>query len=186
MSLYYFDKDTKDVSNCAAACVAKWPLFYAEHISVPAGLKAEDFGTITRADGAKQTTFKGFPLYYWVSDVKRGDTLGQDVGKVWFVVDPVKFSGTTAAAPVAAPKTYNIDIANFAFSVPVLTIEVGSTVTWTNKDATKHNTVAMDGTFSLPLLEQGKSGSYTFTKAGEYNYYCEPHEDNMKAKIIVK
>ncbi|CAK4863924.1 unnamed protein product [Aphanomyces euteiches] len=187
MSLYYFDKDTKGVSNCAEACLAKWPLFYAEHISVPTGLKAEDFGTITRLDGAKQTTFKGFPLYYWVSDVKRGDTLGQDVGKVWFVVDPEKFNGTTAVAPVAAaPKAYKVEISNYAFSVPVLTVEVGSTVTWTNKDEAKHNAQAVDGSFALPLLEQGESGSFTFTKAGEYDYYCLPHKSMMTAKIIVK
>ncbi|MEX2461020.1 MAG: plastocyanin/azurin family copper-binding protein [Paenibacillaceae bacterium] len=201
MSLYYFDKDTKGVSNCAGPCLVNWPAFYAADISVPVGLNAADFATITRADGAKQTTFKGFPLYYWVKDVKRGDTLGQNVGKVWFVVDPIKFSGTTAVAPVptaVAPvptvpvakkkvgKTYNIDISNFAFSVPVLTIEVGFTVIWTNKDEVEHNAVAVDGTFSLPLLAQGKSGSFTFTKAGEYNYYCDPHQAHMTAKIIVK
>ncbi|QGQ94425.1 hypothetical protein EHS13_05650 [Paenibacillus psychroresistens] len=187
MSLYYFDKDTKDVSNCAGPCLVNWPAFYAETITVPAGLKAEDFATITRADGAKQTTFKGFPLYYWIKDVKSGDTLGQDVGKVWFVVDPAKFTGTTAVAPVAAVgKTYKIDISNFAFSEAVLTIEVGSTVTWTNKDDTEHNAQAVDGSFKLPLLKQGESGSFTFTKAGEFDYFCLPHKEHMTAKIIVK
>ena len=37
-----------------------------------------------RADGKMQTTYKGFPLYYWVDDKKMGDTLGQDVGNVWY------------------------------------------------------------------------------------------------------
>jgi predicted lipoprotein with Yx(FWY)xxD motif len=184
MTLYYFDKDTKGVSNCIGPCLVNWPAFYAENISVPAGLTAADFGTIVRADGKEQTTYKGFPLYYWIKDVKRGDTLGQDVNKVWFVVDPVKFTGTTAVAPVV--KTYNIDISNYAYSESVLTVEVGSTVTWTNKDAVEHNAVAVNGTFSLPLLAQGKSGSFTFTKAGEYAYYCDPHKEHMTAKIIVK
>jgi predicted lipoprotein with Yx(FWY)xxD motif/plastocyanin len=199
MTLYYFDKDTKDVSNCTGGCLAKWPAYYSADITVPAGLKAEDFATITRTDGAKQTTFKGFPLYYWVNDLKRGDTLGQDVGKVWFVVDPIKFNGTTAVAPVAeqpaaekpaadkpAAKTYTIDIAGFKFSEDVLTVEVGSTVTWTNKDSVKHNAQAVDDSFALPLLAQGESGSFTFTKAGEYTYFCLPHKDYMTAKIIVK
>ena len=146
-------------------------LIYTDSISVPAGLNAADFATITRADGAKQTTFKGFPLYYWVNDAKRGDTTGQDVGKVWFVVDPAKFSGTTAVAPVAAAAKTSLilKISNYAFSVPVLTVEVGSTVTWTNKDEVKHNAQAVDGSFALPLLAQGESGSFTFTKAGEYD-----------------
>jgi predicted lipoprotein with Yx(FWY)xxD motif len=192
MTLYYFDKDTKDISNCSGQCLTNWPAFYTANVSVPAGLKAEDFGTITRTDGTKQTTFKGFPLYYWVKDLKRGDTTGQDVGKVWFVIDPVKFNGTTAVAPVTeqpavpAAKTYAVGIENFQFSEAVLTVEVGSTVTWTNKDSQKHNAQAVDDSFALPLLAQGESGSFTFTKAGEYDYFCLPHKENMKAKIIVK
>ncbi|TXK83834.1 hypothetical protein [Paenibacillus sp. N3.4] len=96
MTLYYFDKDTKGVSNCAGDCLNKWPLFYADPISAPTGVNASDFGTIVRADGSKQTTYKGFPLYYWAADKHRGDTLGQNVGNVWFVVNPDKFVGTKA------------------------------------------------------------------------------------------
>jgi predicted lipoprotein with Yx(FWY)xxD motif len=54
-------------------------------------LNPADFGTIKRDDGTLQATYKGFPLYYWVKDLKRGDTTGQDVGKVWYVIDPAKF-----------------------------------------------------------------------------------------------
>ena len=51
----------------------------------------EHVGTITRDDGTTQTTYKGYPLYYWQNDKKRGDVTGQDVGKVWYVIDPAKF-----------------------------------------------------------------------------------------------
>ena len=54
-------------------------------------MKAEDFGTITREDGKKQTTFRGYPLYYWVGDKAAGDTKGQGMGNVWHVIDPAKF-----------------------------------------------------------------------------------------------
>ncbi|WNR45932.1 hypothetical protein [Paenibacillus roseipurpureus] len=96
MTLYYFDKDTKGVSNCSGKCLDKWPIFYADHIAAPTGVNSADFGTMVRADGKKQTTYKGFPLYYWVDDKKMGDTTGQNVGTVWFVVDPASFSGTKA------------------------------------------------------------------------------------------
>ncbi|NOU65876.1 hypothetical protein GC096_17720 [Paenibacillus sp. LMG 31461] len=96
MTLYYYDKDTKGVSNCAGKCLEKWPLYDADHIAAPTGMNSADFGTIIRADGKKQTTYKGFPLYYWVDDKKMGDTTGQNVGNVWFVVDPATFSGTKA------------------------------------------------------------------------------------------
>ena len=52
------------------------------------GLKAADFGTITRADGQKQTTYKGMPLYYFGGDKAPGDTIGQGAKDVWYVVNP--------------------------------------------------------------------------------------------------
>ncbi|OPH53155.1 hypothetical protein BC351_32295 [Paenibacillus ferrarius] len=95
-ALYYYDKDTKGVSNCSGKCLEKWPVFYSPGIAAPTGVNSSDFGTIVRADGSLQTTYKGFPLYYWVDDTKMGDTTGQDVGHVWYVVDPAKFAGTKA------------------------------------------------------------------------------------------
>ncbi|MGW8323142.1 MAG: hypothetical protein ACWGSD_16460, partial [Thermodesulfobacteriota bacterium] len=44
-----------------------------------------------RDDGTKQSTFRGYPLYYWSGDEKEGDTNGQGVKNVWFVIDPGNF-----------------------------------------------------------------------------------------------
>ncbi|MGG1517200.1 hypothetical protein ABE504_17450 [Paenibacillus oryzisoli] len=96
ISLYYYEQDTKGVSHCEGKCLDKWPVFYASSISVPAGVDLADFGTLVRSDGTLQTTYKGYPLYHWVGDKLRGDTTGQDVGHVWYVIDPAKFSGTKA------------------------------------------------------------------------------------------
>jgi predicted lipoprotein with Yx(FWY)xxD motif len=90
-TLYYFKKDSPGMSACEGNCIKLWPAFYAPSVTVPSALNASDFGTITRPDGSMQTTYKGYPLYYWVKDAKRGDTTGQDVGKIWFVVDPKSF-----------------------------------------------------------------------------------------------
>jgi len=88
MTLYWFKNDTKGVSACSGECVAKWPLYYRESVAAKDGLKAEDFGTITREDGQKQTTYKGMPLYYFIDDKAAGDTNGNGVNDVWFVVNP--------------------------------------------------------------------------------------------------
>lgn len=88
MTLYYFKKDSAGKSVCEGPCVEKWPLYYQETVAAKDGLKAEDFGTITRADGKKQTTYKGMPLYYFFKDAKAGDTAGQGVNDVWYVVNP--------------------------------------------------------------------------------------------------
>ena len=87
-SLYFFSKDTKTASNCADGCLNSWPAFYTANIQVGSGLDSSDFGTITRADGAKQTTYKNWPLYYFANDNTAGDTNGDGVGGVWFIAKP--------------------------------------------------------------------------------------------------
>lgn len=91
MTLYWFKKDTAGKSACAGECLQKWPLYFREQVAPPAGTMAGDFGTITREDGARQTTFRGFPLYYFIGDKAAGDTSGQGVKEVWYVIDPGTF-----------------------------------------------------------------------------------------------
>lgn len=88
MSLYFFSKDTKMTSLCTEGCLDIWPVFYKENITVDAGLDAADFGTITRTDGVKQTTYKGWPLYYFANDQNAGETMGDKVNNVWYVAKP--------------------------------------------------------------------------------------------------
>ncbi|MGG0186615.1 beta-propeller fold lactonase family protein [Bacillus rhizoplanae] len=86
MTLYYFTKDEPGVSNCKGKCSEIWPTFHAENIVAPSGFNKSDFGTITREDGQKQTTYKGHPLYYYFKDTQVGDINGQGVNNVWFVL----------------------------------------------------------------------------------------------------
>ena len=90
-ALYAFKKDSPGKSACTGACLEKWPIYYRETVAAPKGVPAADFGTITREDGKKQTTFRGYPLYYWVNDKKPGDTTGNGVNNIWFVVNPDNF-----------------------------------------------------------------------------------------------
>ncbi|TAN42119.1 MAG: hypothetical protein EPN22_13235 [Nitrospirae bacterium] len=90
-TLYWFKKDSPGKSTCSGPCLEKWPIYYKETVAAPKGIKAEDFGTITREDGKKQTTFRGYPLYYWINDKQAGDTNGQGVNNVWFVINPDNF-----------------------------------------------------------------------------------------------
>ncbi len=63
-------------------------MYFREKVEAKDGLAAADFGTIKRADGKKQTTFKGMPLYYFIKDKKPGDTMGQGVKDAWSVAKP--------------------------------------------------------------------------------------------------
>ena len=67
---------------------AKWPVFFNEKVGVTGDLEQADFGTIKRADGKQQTTYKGMPLYFFVGDQGPGDTNGQGVAGVWSLAKP--------------------------------------------------------------------------------------------------
>ena len=88
MTLYNFKKDTPGKSACEGDCIAKWPPYFVEKVGVKDGLDAKNFGTITRADGKKQTTYKGMPLYFYSGDKNPGDTNGQGLKDAWYVVKP--------------------------------------------------------------------------------------------------
>jgi predicted lipoprotein with Yx(FWY)xxD motif len=86
MTLYYWAKDVYGKSNATAAMLQTWPIFNATTVSVPSSLNSTDFATISRDDGQKQTTYKGWPLYNFANDKAPGDTNGDGVGGVWFSV----------------------------------------------------------------------------------------------------
>jgi predicted lipoprotein with Yx(FWY)xxD motif len=88
MTLYLFTKDTATTSNCAGACLTAWPPLTATSVpKVGTGLDAASFTLADGAAGTKLLTFNGHPLYYFAKDTKPGDTTGQKVGGVWFVLD---------------------------------------------------------------------------------------------------
>jgi len=91
MTLYWFKKDSPSVSVCAGQCLEKWPVYFRQTVAPPPGVNAGDFSTITREDGAQQTTFRGYALYYFFKDEKAGDTNGQGLNDVWYVIDPATF-----------------------------------------------------------------------------------------------
>jgi predicted lipoprotein with Yx(FWY)xxD motif len=104
MTLYYFLKDTaaSGVSACTGTCIGIWPAFNAATIQVSAPLQASDFGTITRSDGTKQTTYMGWPLYYYSGDKAPGDTNGYGFNKLWYVIAP---TGVVTVAPTTTIAT---------------------------------------------------------------------------------
>jgi predicted lipoprotein with Yx(FWY)xxD motif len=88
-SLYMFTKDTTDQTNCYGNCAQAWPpLLTAGPVTLGDGLNQSLLGTTKRKDGTTQVTYKGWPLYYYIKDMKSGDVTGQDVGKVWYLVAP--------------------------------------------------------------------------------------------------
>ena len=104
MTLYYFAKDTpgQGTSTCTGACLALWPAFDASTVTVSSPLQATNFGEFIRLDGGKQTTYMGWPLYYYTADKAPGDTNGYAFNKLWYVMSP---TGVVTLAPTPAPAT---------------------------------------------------------------------------------
>lgn len=88
LTLYFFSLDAKGDSNCTGDCLNLWPVFYAASLTLDTGLDNSDFGTITRTDGAMQTTYKGWPLYYYAGDSAQGDVNGDGFNSLWYVSKP--------------------------------------------------------------------------------------------------
>ena len=105
---------------------------------------------------------------------------------------PAGQSGTgTAAGQMAQPVTVaaqaglRIEIAKHKFSRPTLTVPVGTTVTWLNRDEDVHTVVSTTQAFRSAGLETDETYSYTFAKPGVYEYFCTLHP-LMTGKVIVK
>jgi amicyanin len=82
---------------------------------------------------------------------------------------------SSAASQTAASGVTAVAIQNFAFSPATVSVKVGSTVTWTNKDGEAHNVTTSSGPLHSPTMQPGAVFSYTFTTAGTYRYLCTIH-----------
>jgi predicted lipoprotein with Yx(FWY)xxD motif len=117
-TLYAFTKDVDGRSTCVDACANAWPaLTVAAGFTPPTGVDPTLVGTVDRADGTQQLKVGKWPLYYYSGDGAQGETNGQGVGGVWFVVKadgtlikgdsapaPESGAASTAAAPAPAPE----------------------------------------------------------------------------------
>ena len=90
MTVYLFEGDKGGASSCSGACASVWPPVTTGGAPVVHGASSADLGTITRADGSTQVTYKGHPLYFFAKDKDSGDSYGQGVhgfGSDWYVLE---------------------------------------------------------------------------------------------------
>lgn len=87
MTLYLFEADANGSSTCTGDCATTWPALVGEAPSAGDGVDASLLGTTTREDGQVQVSYDGHPLYHYAADASAGDTNGQGIGDVWYVVD---------------------------------------------------------------------------------------------------
>ncbi len=83
------------------------------------------------------------------------------------------------------PAVNEVGIGDFEFMPPTLTVPVGTTVTWTNRDDDAHTVNSVSGAFVSSPMDTDDKFSFTFTVPGTYPYYCRLHPQ-MKGQIVVR
>ncbi len=94
-------------------------------------------------------------------------------------------TATTTTSSNSQIKNVLVTIKNFNFDPNILSVKVGTKVTWTNEDSMSHTVTSKSGTIlNSPTLQTGESFSYTFNTPGIYNYHCTIHP-TMEALVEV-
>ena len=91
----------------------------------------------------------------------------------------------TASAQEKPASTAEVKIDNFSFGPAAITVPVGTSVTWVNRDDIPHTVVSTEKVFKSKVLDTDEKFSYTFTKPGEYPYFCSIHP-KMTGKVVVQ
>jgi predicted lipoprotein with Yx(FWY)xxD motif/uncharacterized cupredoxin-like copper-binding protein len=213
MTLYLFTKDTEGVSNCDDDCAVNWPPFNPEgDLTLPEGVDGE-LTRIDRTDGTQMVAYNGIPLYYWINDRNPGDTTGQGVGDVWFVVAPGQEFGdppvmgaaeatpeaSPEASPVAEGTPVTITLSEFKVELSQTEFVVGETYTFEVENAgtfpheavielrgAEDEPLEMNGEESeLEPIEPGTTGSFTwtFTEAGDFQIACHVGEHYQNGMV---
>ncbi|MEO9254622.1 MAG: hypothetical protein ABI305_03720 [Tepidiformaceae bacterium] len=99
MTVYFFDKDTKNEASsaCTGQCISAWPAVTTLSSKPTVTGVTGPIGMITTAHGAKQITISGLPIYTFSGDSAPGDMKGQGLHGVWWAVSPSgsKVTGNT-------------------------------------------------------------------------------------------
>jgi plastocyanin len=90
---------------------------------------------------------------------------------------PLEAEAPTAGAP-------EVVVDNFSFAPAALTVPVGSTVSWTNRDDVPHNIVSTEQKFKSPVLDTDERFAHRFDAPGSFRYFCSLHP-KMTGRVVV-
>jgi plastocyanin len=94
-------------------------------------------------------------------------------------------AATVTAGAQPKPETMEVKIDNFTFGPAALTVMVGTTITWTNRDDIPHTVVSTDKAFKSKVLDTDEKFSFTFSTPGTFSYFCSIHP-KMTGTVVVQ
>lgn len=171
-ALYFFSNDNKGTSTCSGGCLAAWPAYHADDVSTDSKIDKSLLGEISRNDGSKQTTYKGWPLYYFAGDNAPGQVNGDGSDQIWYVAKPdyivMVANGQLSGAD---GKNYKEDYAEGNAATLYLTDDVGRTLYAFMPDRFNQNNYT-DATFSnnsvWPIFYKNPGAIPTLIKSDDF------------------
>jgi predicted lipoprotein with Yx(FWY)xxD motif len=103
LTLYWYAKDTKMTSACTGSCATAWPPLLGKPAAAMGVRLVGKFGTIKRANGMLQATYKGHPLYTYTADSAPGQTKGNGLGGIWHVLHVNPKGAVAPGAMMSSP-----------------------------------------------------------------------------------
>ena len=102
------------------------------------------------------------------------------------VLGAVIVAGVVLATPATALADDAVEIHDYEYHAPDLSVQAGEAVTWTNADSAKHDVASTAGpeAFASPELLTGESFTHVFTQPGAYAYLCTLHPDMLGALTV--
>lgn len=97
----------------------------------------------------------------------------------------MQFQAFAASPNTKSEKPNQIVIGDFEFAPATLTVPVGTTITWTNRDDEAHTVNSVTDVFKSSPMDTDDKFSFKFTAPGTYPYYCKLHP-HMKGQIVVR
>ena len=94
-------------------------------------------------------------------------------------------TGITLGMELAEPGDAAIQINNYVYRPKVITVKVGTTVTWTNHDYVPHTVISTTQLFRSPVFFANDNFTFTFATPGTYEYYCTIHP-KMTGTVVVE
>ena len=95
--------------------------------------------------------------------------------------------GVTAIVMTAyslGAENLSVKITDFSYAPEVITVKVGTTISWTNDDNAPHTITGDDNSWDSGRVKKNETYSHTFDKAGTFEYHCAYHS-SMKGSVIV-
>lgn len=129
-----------------------------------------------------------FPYSCQIHPIMTGTVEVRDESGAVPVTSVAEGTATPGASPAASPHAVassEVDIDNLKFAPADLTVPVGTTVVWTNREVIPHTVRSTSEAFDSGIMEQGDVFEFTFESEGVFDYICGLHP-SMEGRVTVE